>query len=105
MYVAGHVFASSRAHAVLEPELRTVACDPGLALRTVDDVRHRVLELRACAVDEQPLRQPWQIDVTIGRNHFVLHVAVPPEMIASACHTASGPTQSNELSVAITSAR
>ena len=62
---ARHVFASRRAHAIHESELRALEARPFRSLGTIDDMGHALLHRSGRVAGEEIGRQPDQVDMSI----------------------------------------
>src|SRR6185503_12121196 len=74
--LAGYVLPSGRAHAVHQPEIGAALGHPLRAVGTGGDVRHALAHGRRGVFGEQLRRQPAEVHVTIGGDHFVAHGGV-----------------------------
>jgi hypothetical protein len=70
-----HVLAAGRAHPVHQPELAALLRHPDRALGSVGDERHAVTHGRGGIRGEEIGRQPRQIDVAVGGDDLIVHVA------------------------------
>ena len=75
-------FPADRAGAADETHLDPGLGDPARPVGAVLDKGHAVLQLAFRLRDEQLRRQPRQVEVTIGRNSFVLHPGRSPLVAA-----------------------
>ena len=75
--LAGDIFLAGRPHAVDEAEGRAVLARPERAVRPVRGEGHAVLERRRGVRGEQIRRHPGQVEVAVGGNPRVAHVAPP----------------------------
>ena len=71
-----HVAPPGGAHAVLQAELGAVAADPEAPLLRFRHIGHSVGDIGSRLAGEQVLRQPRQVDVAVGGNDVVVHLAV-----------------------------
>ncbi len=67
------VLATGRAHAAGQAEEAAVLAHPHLALRTVGNVGHAVLQRRRCIGRKQVGRQLAEVDVAVGGDSLVVH--------------------------------
>jgi hypothetical protein len=72
--LAGLILAAGRADAGDQPEGGAVTRDPLLAVRSLADERHPLLELAGSLRGEEIGRQPDHVEMAIGRDTLVVHL-------------------------------
>jgi len=77
LILSGHVLRARRPDAADEPERRALLRGPLRAVRPVHDVGHAVLHERRGIRGEEIGWQPGHVDVAVGRDPRVVHVALP----------------------------
>src|SRR2546428_616864 len=76
----GHVLRARRPDAADEPERRPLLGRPLQSVGPFHDVGHAVLHERRGVRGEEIRREPGHVDVTVGRDPRVAHIALPSEM-------------------------